>query len=663
MSVEPRVIPALLLSGERLVKTRQFTDPVYVGDPVNVLSIFNDFEVDEIFIADIDAARSRRPSSLELLGRLATECFIPLAYGGGVSDVETARAIVAAGFEKIVVNTAIVEQPRAVERMVASLGSQAIVASVDARLTASGYRVFTRGGSTSADLSVEEWAVLAQRLGVGEVLVTSIDREGTRTGFDLDLVKHVTSVVDMPVVAHGGADRRSDLVGPVRDAQASAVAAGSLFVFQGDRSSVLVNYPSRETISGLFGLADSTAADSEGVESALAPSPPDLVRGSGAVLKRCARCLITPDVPGAQLEDSDVCYYCGLHDVMDAQYPVDSRGRAALELLAQRLRAAGRGKQYDCILGVSGGCDSSYLAHLLVELGVRPLAVHFDNTWNSPVATSNIYAVLEKLDIPLETYVVDNDEYDDIYRAFIRAGVRDIEAPTDIGFMGVLYRAAEKHRIKHIIEGHSFRTEGVSPLGWLYMDGGYVKSVHAQFGTVPMRTYPNMDFLHFVKWAALSGIERVRPLYWVDYRKEEIKEFLTQEYGWQWYGGHHLENRFTAFYHSYFLPQRFGIDFRVIEFSALVRSGQLDRETGLARLHEDRDPQLELVALVKKRLGLSEQEFCELMAAPRRTYRDYATYKRRFELLRAVFWVLYKLDRVPKSFYVKFCLPAPRSVR
>jgi hypothetical protein len=221
--------------------------------------------------------------------------------------------------------------------------------------------------------------------------------------------------------------------------------------------------------------------------------------------------------------------------------------------------------------------------------------------------------------------------------------------------MGVLYRSAEKHGIKHIVEGHSFRTEGVSPLGWLYMDGGYIKSVHERYGSVPMRTYPNMEFGQFVRWAALSRIERHRPLYFLDYQKEEVKRFLTETYGWQWYGGHHLENRFTAFYHTYLLPTRFGIDFRQIELSALVRSGQLGRGEAAARFSERRIPDPELLALVKKRLHFSDDEFDTVMTMPARTYRDFPTYKQRFERLRPFFWLMYKAGRVPKSFYVKFC--------
>lgn len=380
-------------------------------------------------------------------------------------------------------------------------------------------------------------------------------------------------------------------------------------------------------------------------------------------IQTCIRCIYSETLPGISFDRDGMCSYCTLHDRMEAEYPTGKDGEAELVALVDEMKAAGRDRQYDCIVGVSGGCDSSFLIHEMVRRGLRPLAVHFDNTWNSPTATNNIYVVLDELDVELETYVVDNDEYDDIYRSFIESGVRDIEAPTDIGFMGVLYRAAEKHKVSYIVEGHSFRTEGVSPLGWLYMDGRYVKEVHKKFGTLPMQTYPNMPFAQFVKWAAFSGIRRIRPLYFLDYLKEPTKQFLADEYGWEWYGGHHLENRFTAFYHTYFLPRRFGIDMRIIELSARVRSGQLSRNDALAAYAQPPVVDPELLTMVKKRLGYSDDRWEELMEADQTHYSDFPTYKSTFERLRPFFWLMYKLDRVPKSFYVKFCKSASKPTR
>lgn len=652
--LQSRVIPALLLDGDRFVKTIRFGDPKYVGDPVNVLSIFNDFEVDEIMLLDIGAAGRRYPIQFELLKRLTSEAFVPLAYGGGVSTLAEAEELVRIGFEKVVVNTTLVEHPDEVRRMVESLGAQAIVGGLDVRANATGYDVFTRGAGTAAGMDVDEWIALAKSVGVGEVLVTSIDREGTRVGIDLHLTKHVADAMDVPVVAHGGAGSRQMLVDPIEVAGAQAVAAGSQFVMQGTRDSVLINYPTPDELAKLFGR------EHAGAGAVAVGDPRYLVPGRDlSGMKMCSRCIITSDVPRAKLEESDICFYCGLHDSLDAQYPIGPESLAALTAFAERIKrdAKSNGSQYDCILGVSGGTDSSYLAHALVELGVKPLAVHFDNTWNSPTATGNIYSVLDKLGIQLETYVVDNSEYDDLYRAFMLAGVKDIEAPTDIGFMGVLYRAAEKHGIKHIVEGHSFRTEGVSPMGWLYMDGGYIEDVHRKFGSVPLKTFPNMAFGDFLRWSTWNAIERTRPLYWLDYHKEDAKRFLAETYGWKWYGGHHLENRFTAFYHTYFLPKRWQINFRQIELSALVRSGQLDRDIAVKQLLGPRQGDAEIIAMVKKRLGFTDDDFDHVMSMPKHNYREFATYKQRFERLRPLFWALWKLNRVPKSFYEKFCKP------
>jgi N-acetyl sugar amidotransferase len=384
-----------------------------------------------------------------------------------------------------------------------------------------------------------------------------------------------------------------------------------------------------------------------------AHAPPAPLAGEGDAVE-CARCLYDSTIPGISLDADGVCSYCELHDRMEQQYPTGARGKAVLEAMAAEMKAAGRGKRYDCIVGVSGGCDSSYLVWLMTELGLRPLAVHFDNTWNSPAATNNVYNVLDALGVDLETLVVNNEEYDDLYRAFMLAGVADIEAPTDIGFMATLYRAAERHGISHIVEGHSFRTEGIMPLGWLYMDGRYIQSVHRQFGTRELATYPNMLMGDFLRWSVVRSFKRLRPLYHLDYDKPAVQRFLTREFGWQWYGGHHLENRFTAFYHSYFLPQRWGIDSRRLELSAFSRTGVMARADAAALLETPRvcDPQL--LALVKKRLGFDDDAFDAVMALPKRSYRDYPTYKRRFELMKPIWWGLYKADRVPKSFYVKF---------
>jgi hypothetical protein len=339
---------------------------------------------------------------------------------------------------------------------------------------------------------------------------------------------------------------------------------------------------------------------------------------------------------------------------MEQEYPTGKEGEARLERMVAEMKAAGRGRRYDALIGVSGGCDSSYLVHRMSEYGLRLLAVHFDNTWNSTIATENINNVLDKLGIDLFTIVVDNKEYDDIYRSFLKAGVKDLETPTDIGLATTLYKGAEKYGIKYMIEGHSFRTEGIAPLGWIYMDGKYIDSVQRQFGTYPIKTFPNLWMADFLRWMVFNRIKKVRPLYYMDYDKEAAKRLLAEKYDWKWYGGHHLENRFTAFYHSYFLPRRWNIDFRIAGYSAYCRNGWMTREDALRLMQEPPYMEPDLLDYVIKRLGFSHEEFDALMALPKRTYKDFKTYKKSFERMRPFFWLMYKLELVPKSFYIKY---------
>lgn len=377
---------------------------------------------------------------------------------------------------------------------------------------------------------------------------------------------------------------------------------------------------------------------------------------NSATRTTCSRCIYDDSVPNIAFDATDgVCSYCRQIEGLECEYPTGVEGKARLEKMIDEIRAAGKGKKYDAVIGVSGGCDSSYLVHQMKEqYGLRLLAAHFDNTWNSTIATENIHNVLAKLGVDLFTIVVDNKEYDDIYRSFFEAGVKDLETPTDIGLATTLYKAAEKFGIKYMIEGHSFRTEGVAPLGWVYMDGKYIQSVHNEFGTAPMKTFPNLWMTNFMKWMVLGRIKKVRPLYYMDYDKEAAKQLLTEKYGWQWYGGHHLENRFTAFYHSYFLPKRWDIDFRIAGYSAYCRNGWMSRGEAFDLMEQPPHIEPDLVDFVKKRLGYSDADFERVMNLPKKSYRDYKTYKQTFENMRPFFWLMYKMDLVPKSFYMKY---------
>jgi N-acetyl sugar amidotransferase len=369
----------------------------------------------------------------------------------------------------------------------------------------------------------------------------------------------------------------------------------------------------------------------------------------------CARCIYDDHIPYISFDGEGVCSYCRQHEQLDREYPTGEQGMAILRGLADEIRKAGKRKKYDVVIGVSGGCDSSYVCHLAKEeLGLRPLAAHFDNTWNSRIAVENLQNVLGKLEIDLFTHVVDNKEFCDLVRSFLRASVPDIDIPSDIALATTHYLAARKFGIGYIFEGHSFRTEGISPHGWFYMDGKYIESVHDEFGTVPMKTFPNLRLMRWLKWVCVNRIKKIRPLYYVDYDKERVKELLSDRYGWQWYGGHHMENRTAYFANNYYLPRKFEIDLRFCEFSALVRAGRMTRDRALQDIAQEKKCDPSLMEEFIKRLDLGGGEFDRLMALPKKSFRDYRTYKKTFERLRWLFWLAYKMDLVPKSFYLKF---------
>jgi N-acetyl sugar amidotransferase len=374
-----------------------------------------------------------------------------------------------------------------------------------------------------------------------------------------------------------------------------------------------------------------------------------------ANLNICATCIYDETIPGISFDDQGVCNYCRTVERLKTEYGTGTpAGEKTLMDMIHQIKAEGKGKKYDCVIGVSGGTDSSYMVVKAIEWGLRPLAAHYDNTWNTAIATENIRKVLGKLKVDLYTHVVDNKEADDIIKAFFKASVPDLDCPTDIALAETLYRAANKYGVKYTLEGHSFVAEGISPLGTLYMDGKYIREVHRIFGTIPMKTYPNMDFKAFMKWTVLKRIRKIRPLWYIGYSKEAAQKYLEKEFCWHYYGGHHLENRITAFHHSYYNPVKFGIDNRNNSLSAAVRAGLLSRDEALRIYSEPPHMEPELLDYFKKRLGLSDIEFDQIMKLPVKSYKDYPTYKKRFERLRPLFYILAKANLVPMSFYIKY---------
>jgi cyclase len=244
-----RIIPCLLLRGHGLVKTRKFKDPVYLGDPVNAVRIFNDKEVDELVLLDIDASKEGREPNYEVIAEIAGECFMPIAYGGGIRTLDQARRLIRCGVEKVVINTAATKSYNVIRDTAQVFGRQAVVGAIDVRKTLlGGYRIVTKSASAEVKVPLDEHVQGLIEAGVGEIFLNSVDRDGMMDGYDLQLIRRVAQQVSVPLIACGGAGTVDHLAAAVKEGGASAVAAGSMFVFHGRLRAVLISYPQRLTL-------------------------------------------------------------------------------------------------------------------------------------------------------------------------------------------------------------------------------------------------------------------------------------------------------------------------------------------------------------------------------------------------------------------------------
>ena len=377
----------------------------------------------------------------------------------------------------------------------------------------------------------------------------------------------------------------------------------------------------------------------------------------------CSKCIYdTESLNNLVFDHEGICQYCHQVDDLKRQFGTGkNEGEEKLLSIIKKVKNEGKKKKYDCVVGVSGGTDSSYMLYLLKLWGLRPLAVHYDNTWNSSVATQNIMKVLKSLEIDLYTHVTDNSEADDIFRSFFFAGVAEIEASTDLALSETLYRAANKYNLKYIFEGHSFVTEGISPLSGNYFDGRYIKAIHQEFGKSKMHSYPLMTFWRFIWWTCFARIKKIRPFWYINYSKEDARKFLMENYKWEYYGGHHLENKMTAFFHTVYAPQKFNKDWRNNSLSALAREGHMEREEAINEYEKGPNPDQDLIEYFKKRLKINDDFYDEIMHSKPRLWTEYPTYKRWFEFLRPLFYILAKFNLVPTSFYLKYCFPVKDS--
>jgi N-acetyl sugar amidotransferase len=332
--------------------------------------------------------------------------------------------------------------------------------------------------------------------------------------------------------------------------------------------------------------------------------------------------------------DADgVCNYCKKHEERVALAPFSKPGvEQKLGQVVSRVRAGSTG-EYDSIVGLSGGVDSSYVAYRAVKLGLKPLAVHFDNGWNSELAVKNIEQLVTRLGLDLHTFVIDWEEFRDIQRSFFKAHVIDIEMVTDHAIFAAMFQIARQNSIRYILSGTNAATESIMPPGWTHFkfDLRNLKAIHRRHGTRPIRRFPTlgafgMGWSHYVR-----GVQSVSLLNYMNYRKDEAIETLTRELNWQYYGGKHYESTFTKFYQAHILPVKFGADKRITHLSDLIMNGELTRAQALEQLHQ---PLYDAAALerdrdyVCKKLGFTLAQFEEYMKAPPVSHYAYPSYAR-----------------------------------
>ena len=369
----------------------------------------------------------------------------------------------------------------------------------------------------------------------------------------------------------------------------------------------------------------------------------------------CSRCISDTSIPGIEFDENGVCNFCRIHDELVKQFPLDESGQQMMDQLVATIKKSGRKKKYDCVVGVSGGRDSTYTLYLAKNLGLRPLAVHFDNGWNSEIAVSNIKKATKVLDVDLYTVAADWEQFKDLQQSFLKASVSDAEIPTDYVIISVLFQTADKMGIKYILNGHSFRTEGVVPLSWTYMDDRYIRSVHKLYGTAKLTSFPIMSLFKLVYYVLIKGIKYVPLLQYVNYRQKEAGDIIRKAVGWQYYGGHHYESIYTRFFQSYLLPYKFNIDKRILEYSALIRSDQMTRSAALEEIEStcSRYDQ-KLVNYTVSKLGLTDEEFRDICTAPLKTFRDFPTYYDIIKIFRMPIKLACRYNLLPHIFYEKY---------
>lgn len=346
--------------------------------------------------------------------------------------------------------------------------------------------------------------------------------------------------------------------------------------------------------------------------------------------QQCTRCVMDTTDPGISFDNRGICNYC--HDFEDKFAAIPREDFRASKLFwstVEEIKQKTIGKKYNCILGLSGGVDSSFLAYLIKEAGLNPLVVHFDNGWNTEFAIRNIENLVNKLEYELYTYVINWEEFKELQLSYFKASVIDLEVPTDHLIFGALFKIAKKYKIHNIISGYNLTSEGIMPKSWLYehkFDRANMKDIQNRFGSGKMKNLPTLGVWERMYYHKIYKFKQYHLLQTFHYNKIEAKRLLIEKFGWKDYGGKHYESVFTRFYQGYFLPVKFGIDKRKAHLSTLICAGQMTRQEALKELEQPTyDPALQEndIEYVCKKWGISRKEFNAVMNSPVHSHSDF----------------------------------------
>jgi hypothetical protein len=378
--------------------------------------------------------------------------------------------------------------------------------------------------------------------------------------------------------------------------------------------------------------------------------------------QQCKVCICDNTVPGISFDENGICNLCDMQKRWEEIYPNDERGAAVLSELFAKMKKDGEGKKYDCVMGISGGTDSIYLLYTAVTVWkLRPLAVHFNDGFDNPVAGENMLNAVRKLNVELRTITSDFRECKDIKIMDLKASTPLLNNGTDVGIGASIYGVAYKEGVKHILFGQSFRTEGIRPIAWAYFDGDHLHAVHKIFGKYPLRKWkPDDPGYHLgVKemffYSVLNGIKVHSPLYYHPYVKAEVQKLLTKELDWVNTGAHYLDDLYWSLI-TYVHRVKFNIDFRLIEYSAFIRSGQMTREEAMQKISAP-DSYLEnekVISLCIKRMGITREEFESYMQLPPKNWWDYPNSYWLMQLGKPLVWLMVKLGFFTQAIYDKY---------